>query len=159
MSEPYPIPLQHARASLWELAKLGGQNTQLAMRYIGLFAPVNDKLSFEEIYRLLCEINGIWQDCPSENWQKAVQSVLNDKIADKLTIPLKNHDILLGYLADLDDLKDNEDEEHIIPSTPPKTPDPPPNKIRTEEEKAFGKQCIEQMQQSLRKAPKFENLN
>ena len=89
MSEPDSFELQQARAAIWELAKFGGQNTQLAMRYVGLFAPINDKLPFDEIYRLLREINGICLDCSAGDWQKAVQKLLSDKVSGSLK-PLQN---------------------------------------------------------------------
>ena len=87
MSEPDSFELQQARAAIWELAKFGGQNTQLAMRYVGLFAPINDKLPFDEIYRLLREINGICLDCSAGDWQKAVQKLLSDKVSGSLKVP------------------------------------------------------------------------
>lgn len=137
MSEPYPFELQQARAAIWELAKFGGQSTQLAMRYIGLFAPVNDKLPFEQIYRLLCEINGICLDCSAEHWQKAVQSMLDDKISGSLKTPLQSHDILLERLAALGSDFFGDDDEPTAPSIPPKSPDPPrPYTKPTEQQKA-----------------------
>lgn len=155
MSEPYPIDLQHARAAIWELAKLGGQNTQLAMRYIGLFAPVNDKLLFDDIYRLLREINGICLDCPAEHWQKAVQSILDDKVSGSLNIPLKSHDILLERLVALDnDFFGDDEETHIAPSVPPKSPDPPPHTPRTEQQKAHAASHVQNMMAVLNQQPK-----
>lgn len=37
--------LRHARAAIWLVAQMGGENVKLAMQYIGWFAPQNDKLS------------------------------------------------------------------------------------------------------------------
>lgn len=156
IDESYPPELQQARAAIWELAKFGGQNTQLAMRYIGLFAPVNDKLPFEQIYRLLCEINNICLDCPAEHWQKAVQSILDDKVSGSLKTPLINHDILLERLVETNDFF-GDDDEPIKPNIPPKSPDPPPRKFvpRTEQQKAQAASHVQNMMAVLNQANPF----
>lgn len=153
MSEPYPFELQQARAAIWELAKFGGQSTQLAMRYIGLFAPVNDKLEFADVYRLLREINGICLDCSAEHWQKAVQSVLDDKVSGSLKTPLQSHDILLERLAALGSDFFGDDDEPTAPSIPPKSPDPPrPYTKPTEQQKAKADSYVRNMMSAINKS-------
>lgn len=49
------IELRYARAAIWEVAKMGGEYLKLMLQYIGWFAPVNDKLSFEQIYAHLIQ--------------------------------------------------------------------------------------------------------
>ena len=110
MSEPDSFELQQARAAIWELAKFGGQNTQLAMRYVSLFAPINDKLPFDEFYRLLREINGICLDCSAGDWQKAVQKLLSDKVSGSLKTPLDSHDLLLEGLEIVQSFQNTESE-------------------------------------------------
>lgn len=159
MSEPYPLELQQARAAIWELAKFGGQSTQLAMRYIGLFVPVNDKLPFEQIYRLLCEINGICLDCSAEHWQKAVQSMLDDKISGSLKTPLQSHDILLERLAALGSDFFGDDDEPTAPSIPPKSPDPPKKYTPpTEQQKVQAASYVQNMKAALNKPKTFNHL-
>lgn len=162
IDESYPPELQQARAAIWELAKFGGQNTQLAMRYIGLFAPVNDKLPFEQIYRLLCEINDICLDCPAEHWQKAVQSMLDDKVSGSLKIPLQNHDILLERLVALDSdfFGDDNDVKQTspVPMQQPKPPPKPKYTPPTEQQKAHAASCVQNMMSALNQ-PKFLKEN
>lgn len=156
MSEPYPFELQQARAAIWELAKLGGENTQLAMRYVGLFAPVNNKLEFADVYRLLREINGICLDCSAEHWQKAVQSILDDKVSGSLKMPLQDHEILQERLADLNADFFGDDDEPTAPSIPPKSPDPPPKYTPpSEQQKAHAANHMQNMMATLNKSPHY----
>lgn len=101
--------LQLARAALWELAQLGGKHTQLAMRYIGLFAPINGKLEFEQIYRLLKDLRGIWHDYTTEDWQNACEKLLAEKITGSLKVPLQNHERLMELL-------ETQADAHRLPS-------------------------------------------
>lgn len=162
MSEPYPPELQQARAALWQLACLGGENTQLAMRYIGLFAPINDKISFEQIYNLLQDLTGVFQDYTNEAWQSAVKTLLAQKISGSLAVPLKDHDALLNLLADIADAQRLSESEAPITSTYPAntqlTPKPEQPKATppTAEQKAKAAQYVNQMHQVCNRIHKYQ---
>lgn len=153
MSEPYPPELQQARAALWQLACLGGENTQLAMRYIGLFAPINDKLSFEQIDNLLKDLTDVLHDYTHEAWQSSIKTLLAQKISGSLAVPLKDHDALLNLLADITDAQRLSESEAPITSAYPANmqlipkPEQPKAKPPTAEQKAKAAQRCQQLKQ------------
>lgn len=170
-NQPYPAELQLARATLWKLAQLGGTHTQLAMRYIGLFAPINGKLEFEQIYQLLEDLTGIWHDCTAQEWQNACEKLLAEKISGSLKVPLQNHERLMELLDIYHDQQrqpeneaglckpqcpENETPPSAYPSNTRLTPkpEPPPYVPPTAEQKAQASVMLQAMKQICNRASK-----
>lgn len=140
--------LRYARAVIWQVAQLGGESTKLAMQYIGWFAPINDKMSFEQIYEHLLQINEIWTDCTAEQWQAAIKQMLADKVSGSLKTPLTDHTLLEDYLALVQDSeKQPETPKSAYPANTRLTPkpDPPPITPYTPEQKARAAERLQQM--------------
>lgn len=145
------IELRYARAAIWEVAKMGGEYPKLVLQYIGWFAPVNDKLSFEQIYAHLIQVSEIWNDCTAEQWQCAIKQMLIDKQAGSLKMPLTDHLILEDYLALFTDSQrqpeNNTDPVSVYPTHAQLTTKPKPPTLPTAEQKANAHQVLQQLSQ------------
>ena len=145
--------LRYARAAIWQVARLGGESTKLAMQYIGWFAPINDKMSFEHIYAHLLQINEIWTNCTAEQWQAAIRKMLDNKASGSLKMPLTDHALLEDYLALVQDSErqpENDKPTSAYPSDARLSPKPemPPFVPPTAEQKAQAAERLQAMKQT-----------
>ncbi|MDK4527235.1 hypothetical protein QG034_10360 [Kingella kingae] len=143
--------LRHARAAIWLVAQMGGENVKLAMQYIGWFVPQNDKLSFEQVHTYLAQIQTIWNDSTSEQWQSAIKQMLADKVSGSLKMPLNDHLALEDYLARFSPTQpENDKPTNAYPSDSRLSPKPeiPPFVPPTAEQKAQAAERLQAMKQT-----------
>lgn len=118
------LALDAGRAALLAALRMPAPLAMLLAQYLGLFRSKGRKLSFDRTDRLLTELqpffdreivtrNGVTRQCPLALWQQALERMLEQRNADKLTLPLKTHGYLLEIAFGLADSVDAKAERAV----------------------------------------------
>lgn len=152
--------LKFGKKAIQQMAELGGENTKLVLEYVKLFSSKDKPLSFEQIFMLLADTANFWLDYPADIWKASVLQLLALKRTNTLELPLQNHEELFKWI---DFITERQKENPIQEKQPPPASSPPPllsydatPKEKTEEDKEFGRQCIEQMRQTINQAKRLK---
>lgn len=97
-----------ARDSIATALKLPAPLGDLLLRYLALFTPAKQSLSWARVNKLLKELQAMIKAgeiersgrtwiAPQTHWQTAIEQMLNQRA--QLTLPLKNHAYLLEILV------------------------------------------------------------
>lgn len=104
------LELQGARTALVTAMALSGELGRLMAHYIGMFKPGKRALSFERAEKLLAEIapqiegqvvlrRGAELPASREIWIAALRTIVEQRDAGKIDLPLKSHGYLLEIVA------------------------------------------------------------
>ncbi|MGE4501958.1 MAG: hypothetical protein AB7D03_03710 [Thiomicrospira sp.] len=161
-----------ARQTVLLVADLPKSLGRLSLRYIGLFKPTQNSLSWERSLKLLQSLKHdidraqidrhgrIWP-APESHWVQAFNLVIEKAEAKTLKLPLKNH----AYLYEIISSQQNAAEAHAeqaiekkrqaVRERPAKKAQP----VADDVDKQIGEQAMNQIFQTLgRKRPKDKGL-
>ncbi len=104
------LELAGARSALVSAMALSGELGRLMAHYIGMFKPAKKALSLDRAERLLAEIapqiesqvvlrRGAELPAPRELWVNALRTMVEQRDAGKIELPLKTHGYLLEIVA------------------------------------------------------------
>lgn len=151
--------LKFGKKAIQQMAELGGENTMLALEYIKLFSSKDKPLSFEQTFMILADTANFWLDYPADIWKASVLQLLALKRTNVLELPLQNHEELfkwIDFITERQKENPQEKQNHISSPPPLLSADATTKKDKTEEDKEFGRQCIEQMRQTINQAKRLK---
>lgn len=121
MSLDVALANEALRRATVELISMGLPLGSLVLRYVGLFRPVKNRLSPDRMAKLIAQLlpdmqrsaithKGREWAAPLASWRAGLESMLEKAAADKLSLPLDNHNYLYAVLVGLADKAEATDE-------------------------------------------------
>lgn len=122
MSLDIALANEALRRATVELITMSLPLGSLVLRYVGLFRPARNRISPDRMAKLIGQLvpdmqrgaithKGRDWAMPTTSWRAGLDAMLERAAADKLTLPLENHNYLYTVLAGLADKVEARQEE------------------------------------------------